>query len=70
MEATKRNQERLALEDPDDGRPGDGRERGCLDKRLCCSNDLDPVLEGRVSSKGDQVVVNANKGKDLLWDEV
>ena len=68
MEATERNQ--TALKDPDDGLPSNRRKGGCLDERMCCSNDFDPVLKSRVSSEGDQVTMNANKGKDLLWDEL
>ena len=62
MEATERNQARLALKDPDDRLPGDCTEGGSLDKGLCCLDDLDPFLEGLVSSEGDQVAVNAHKG--------
>ena len=41
-----------------------------MDERLCCSDDLDPILKGQVSSEGGQVLVNAHKGKNLLWDEL
>ena len=70
MAATEGNQTRLALKDPDDRLPSDRREGGCLDERLRRSDDLDPVLEGWVSSEGDQVVGSAHKGKNLLWDEL
>ena len=69
MEATQGNQARLALKDTNDRLPGDCTEGRCLNQGLCGLDDLDPVLEGWVSREGDQVLVNAHKGKELLWDK-
>ena len=38
-----------------------GRE----DEGLHSSDDLDPILKCKVSREGNQVAVNANKGKNL-----
>ena len=70
VDGTKRNQAGFALEDPDDGLPSDSRKGGCLDEGLCSSDDLDQILESGMSSEGNQVIVNAHKGKNLLWDEL
>ena len=70
VEVTERNQEGLALKNPDDRLPSDSRKGGCLDEGFRSLDNLDPILESRVSSEGNQVIANAHKGKILLWDEV
>ena len=70
METTKGNQARLALENSNDRLSGDCREGGSLDPGLRCSDDLNPVLEGWMCREGDQVVVNAHKGENLLGDKL
>ena len=32
--------------------------------------DLDPILKGEMGGEGNQIIVNAYKGKHLLWDEL
>ena len=41
-----------------------------MGERLGHLDDLDPILEGRRGSEGNQVIVNAHKGKHQLWDEL
>ena len=70
IEATQRNQLGLALKDPNDGLLSDSGRGGCLDERLRSSDNFDPIFESRVSSEGDQVVVNSHKGKGMLWNKL
>ena len=66
MEVTQWDQTGLALEDPDSRLPLDSREGGCLGERMGCSDDLDPILKSRMGSEGNQIIVNACKGKNLI----
>ena len=59
----------LALEDPNDRLQG-SRKENRLGERLGHSDDLEPVLEGGRGSEGNQIVLNANKSKHLLRDEL
>ena len=68
-EVAKGDQARLTLQNPNDQLPGDSWEGGGLDKRLSRSDDLDPVLEGWMNGEGNEVVLNAHKGKNLLRDK-
>ena len=70
VEAKERNQVGLDLKNSNDKLPSDSRKGGCLDEGLHSSDDFDPTLESRVSSEGNQVIVNAHKGKNLLWDKL
>ena len=63
-EVTERNLVGLALKNPDDQQPNDSMKRGCLDEGLPSVEDLDPILESRMSREGNQV--NAHKGKKTV----
>ena len=70
MEMTYRNQAGLALEDPNDGLPLDSRKGLSLGERLGCLDDLDPIIKVGMGSEENQIIVNADKGNHLLWDEL